>query len=408
MFSKKYSNIYKLLMGRIATNIADSLFYMAILWYFKENRNSQLMVSILFTISSGIDMMSFSLGPLIDKISIKGLLKYSTFIQIVISIIVVTILGIGQKSYIIDIILLLLFTISSILSAIIYPSEYKLLPLFVTKKDLLRFNGLFQVTYKILDLILDGITTFIITFSSVSFTIIFSAVIFGIALLFYHSIQINILAKNILEDDSYFTSSYFNDLLLGWKTLRKEKSILELILPLCVVNLFYGIFAVGLPFFAQTYIQTSALGYGKLLIASSFGSIIGAFLVQKFDLGKKNMGQFIAICFLGAGIFRLFVPLSVSVGIELVLINSVISPLWITMMNTNFEALVQTSFSSAILGRVETINDSLLSIMIPIGTLLGGWIVKSYGSLITQYIYGIALICSSIYYFMVEKSKNIN
>lgn len=408
MFSKKYSNIYKLLIGRIATNIADSLFYMAILWYFKENRNSQLMVSIIFTISSGIDMMSFSLGPLIDKISIKGLLKYSTFIQIVISIIVVTILGIGQKSYIIDIILLLLFTISSILSAIIYPSEYKLLPLFVTKKDLLRFNGLFQVTYKILDLILDGITTFIITFSSVSFTIIFSAVIFGIALLFYHSIQINILAKNILEDDSYFTSSYFNDLLLGWKTLRKEKSILELILPLCVVNLFYGIFAVGLPFFAQTYIQTSALGYGKLLIASSFGSIIGAFLVQKFDLGKKNMGQFIAICFLGAGIFRLFVPLSVSVGIGLVLINSVISPLWITMMNTNFEALVQTSFSSAILGRVETINDSLLSIMIPIGTLLGGWIVKSYGSLITQYIYGIALICSSIYYFIVEKSKNTN
>lgn len=408
MFSQKYSNIYKLLIGRIATNIADSLFYMAILWYFKENRNSQLMVSIIFTISSGIDMMSFSLGPLIDKISIKGLLKYSTFIQIVISIIVVTILGIGQKSYIIDIILLLLFTISSILSAIIYPSEYKLLPLFVTKKDLLRFNGLFQVTYKILDLILDGITTFIITFSSVSFTIIFSAVIFGIALLFYHSIQINILAKNILEDDSYFTSSYFNDLLLGWKTLRKEKSILELILPLCVVNLFYGIFAVGLPFFAQTYIQTSALGYGKLLIASSFGSIIGAFLVQKFDLGKKNMGQFIAICFLGAGIFRLFVPLSVSVGIGLVLINSVISPLWITMMNTNFEALVQTSFSSAILGRVETINDSLLSIMIPIGTLLGGWIVKSYGSLITQYIYGIALICSSIYYFIVEKLKNTN
>lgn len=408
MFSKKYSNIYKLLMGRIATNIADSLFYMAILWYFKENRNSQLMVSILFTISSGIDMMSFSLGPLIDKISIKGLLKYSTFIQIVISIIVVTILGIGQKSYIIDIVLLLLFIISSILSAIIYPSEYKLLPLFVTKKDLLRFNGLFQVTYKILDLILDGITTFIITFSSVSFTIIFSAVIFGIALLFYHSIQINILAKNILEDDSYFTSSYFNDLLLGWKTLRKEKSVLELILPLCVVNLFYGIFAVGLPFFAQTYIQTSALGYGKLLIASSFGSIIGAFLVQKFDLGKKNMGQFIAICFLGAGIFRLFVPLSVSVGIGLVLINSVISPLWINMMNTNFEALVQTSFSSAILGRVETINDSLLSIMIPIGTLLGGWIVKSYGSLITQYIYGIALICSSIYYFIVEKLKNTN
>ncbi len=121
MFSKKYSNIYKLLIGRIATNIADSLFYMAILWYFKENRNSQLMVSILFTISSGIDMMSFSLGPLIDKISIKGLLKYSTFIQIVISIIVVTILGIGQKKLyyrynIITLVYYILYTICYYLS----------------------------------------------------------------------------------------------------------------------------------------------------------------------------------------------------------------------------------------------------------------------------------------------------
>ena len=169
-----------------------------------------------------------------------------------------------------------MFTISSILSAIIYPSEYKLLPLFVTKKDLLRFNGLFQVTYKILDLILDGITTFIITFSSVSFTIIFSAVIFGIALLFYHSIQINILAKNILEDDSYFTSSYFNDLLLGWKTLRKEKSILELILPLCVVNLFYGIFAVGLPFFCTNVYPNFGVRIRK---------IINCFIIWKHNRG---------------------------------------------------------------------------------------------------------------------------
>lgn len=117
------------------------------------------------------------------------------------------------------------------------------------------------------------------------------------------------------------------------------------------------------------------------------------------------MQIFIAICFLGAGIFRVLVPLSIYLNIWVLLVASAISSMWITMMNTNFEALVQTSFSSSILGRVETINDSILSAMIPIGTLVGGWIIKVSGSLMTQYIYGAALLLSAVYYFLILKDK---
>lgn len=59
----------------------------------------------------------------------------------------------------------------------------------------------------------------------------------------------------------------------------------------------------------------------------------------------------------------------------------------------------------SILGRVETINDSILSAMIPIGTLVGGWIIKVSGSLMTQYIYGAALLLSAVYYFLILKDK---
>lgn len=74
---------------------------------------------------------------------------------------------------------------------------------------------------------------------------------------------------------------------LGWKTLRKEKNILELILPIAFTNFFYGIFSVGLPYFAQSYIRDSALGYGTMLFTSSLGSIGGTLLVQRFKIGKK-------------------------------------------------------------------------------------------------------------------------
>ena len=81
---KKYANVYKLLSGRVATNIADSLFYMAILWHFKEITHSSLIVSIIFAITSGVDMVSFSFGPLIDRISIKKLLNLDSYNNIIV------------------------------------------------------------------------------------------------------------------------------------------------------------------------------------------------------------------------------------------------------------------------------------------------------------------------------------
>ncbi|EEQ23895.1 MFS transporter [Lactobacillus jensenii] len=403
---KKNLSVYTLLAGRVATNIADSLFYLAILWYFKQVTHSTMSVSIIFAITSGIDMLSFGFGPIIDRVSIKKLLKISTILQALISIVVFLALITQFHNLLMTIVLMLLFIASTILSAIIYPAQYKLLPVLVPEREILRFNGLFQVTFTTLDMILDAGVTVIIALFSIDATVILSALVFALALLFYAHVNISVSAKDILEEDEYFSDSYLNDILIGWKTLKKEKNILELILPLGVVNFFYGIFTVGLPYFAQDYIHNSIIGYGELLLASSIGGVLGAFLVQKFKASKKEMRLFVAICFLGAAIFRLIVPLSVNLNIWILLLSSAISSAWITMMNTNFEALVQVSFSSAILGRVQTINDSILSIMIPIGSIFGGWIVKSWGSLSTQYIYGFALFLSAIYYFLVIRLKS--
>ncbi len=403
---KKNLSVYTLLAGRVATNIADSLFYLAILWYFKQVTHSTMSVSIIFAITSGIDMLSFGFGPIIDRVSIKKLLKISTILQALISIVVFLALITQFHNLLMTIVLMLLFIASTILSAIIYPAQYKLLPVLVPEREILRFNGLFQVTFTTLDMILDAGVTVIIALFSIDATVILSALVFALALLFYAHVNISVSAKDILEEDEYFSDSYLNDILIGWKTLKKEKNILELILPLGVVNFFYGIFTVGLPYFAQDYIHNSIIGYGELLLASSIGGVLGAFLVQKFKASKKEMRLFVAICFLGAAIFRLIVPLSVNLNIWILLLSSAISSAWFSLLFTNFEAVVRVTCSSARLGRVPTINDSILSIMIPIGSIFGGWIVKSWGSLSTQYIYGFALFLSAIYYFLVIRLKS--
>lgn len=83
---KENANVRLLLMGRVATNIADSLFYMAVLWFFKVRFNSPLVLSLIFIADSTIDMISFVFGPIIDRTDIKKLLKYVTAGQTIFSL----------------------------------------------------------------------------------------------------------------------------------------------------------------------------------------------------------------------------------------------------------------------------------------------------------------------------------
>ena len=178
---KKNLSVYTLLAGRVATNIADSLFYLAILWYFKQVTHSTMSVSIIFAITSGIDMLSFGFGPIIDRVSIKKLLKISTILQALISIVVFLALITQFHNLLMTIVLMLLFIASTILSAIIYPAQYKLLPVLVPETEILRFNGLFQVTFTNLDMILDAGVTIIIALFSIDATVILSALVLALA-----------------------------------------------------------------------------------------------------------------------------------------------------------------------------------------------------------------------------------
>lgn len=175
------SNVKKLLIGRISTNIVDSLFYMTILWYFKVTYHSPMILSLVFIADSTIDMLAFIFGPLIDRVHVKKLLKYVTFSQIILSILTVCLFFFKQQ---VIILMLLVYILSAIGSTLIYPTEEKILPAIISKTELARVNGLFQMTYRALDLFLDALATVLITYS-LNKTMIISALFFAIALAFY-------------------------------------------------------------------------------------------------------------------------------------------------------------------------------------------------------------------------------
>lgn len=70
-------------------------------------------------------------------------------------------------------------------------------------------------------------------------------------------------------------------------------------------------------------------------------------------------------------------------------------------MNINFKVLVQESFPSSLLGRIITINSSIVNCMIPIGSFLGGFIVKKYGARPAIILEGLAQLVTAVFYLIM-------
>ena len=395
-----FKNISRLLIGRIATNIADSLFYITILWYFKIIFHSPMILSLVFIADSTIDMCAFIFCPLIDRVYIKNLLKYVTVGQIILSIVASILFHFKNWKTLTLVLLLLTYILSTIGSTLIYPAEEKILPSIVNKNKLTKVNSLFQVTYRILDLFLDALATVIVTYFSFNKAMVISAFVFTIALGFYAKLY---LPRNLIvseKDHDYFTGKYLQYLLKGWYVLKNEGRILLLIIPLAVTNLFYGIASVGMPYFSSQYLTKSAISYGGLELFSSIGGLLGSLIVSKIDTLKPNLEQLIVICLGLAGISVVLEALVANYIPWLILIFALSSAFWISIMNINFEVLIQESFSPRILGRIETINSSIINCMIPIGSFLGGLIVQHFGAGIAILLQGLAEVLTAIFYLI--------
>ena len=395
-----FKSISRLLIGRIATNIADSLFYITILWYFKIIFHSPMILSLVFIADSTIDMCAFIFGPMIGRVYIKNLLKYVTVGQIILSIVASILFHFKNWKTLTLVLLLLTYILSTIGSTLIYPAEEKILPSIVNKNKLTKVNSLFQVTYRILDLFLDALATVIVTYFSFNKVMAISAFVFTIALGFYAKLY---LPRNLIvseKDHDYFTGKYLQYLLKGWYVLKNEGRILLLIIPLAVTNLFYGIASVGMPYFSSQYLTKSAISYGGLELFSSIGGLLGSLIVSKIDTLKPNLEQLIVICLGLAGISVVLEALVANYIPWLILIFALSSAFWISIMNINFEVLIQRNFSPHILGRIETINSSIINCMIPIGSFLGGLIVQYFGAGIAILLQGLAEVLTAIFYLI--------
>ncbi len=406
-----------LLCGRIFTNIGDSILYMLVIWFLSKEFSSPVLLSVAFASLSIIDAMAVFAGPIIDTTVPRQNLFLMSFFQMI-CIICLLILSFFVKLDVKQqgIVLLTVLSLTYAASAVIYPSGEKLIPLLVSDDELIPVNSLFHTSEKVLDVAFNAVSAIVISFLREDVIMLFIIFFFLLAVKF-HQIAAgyfegpgrdNYSGAFAAEDknESYTIAKYRKELKRGIWEVKEHSEIIRLFLPLTILNMFYGIAMVGLPRIAETYISELAFGYGSLLMSASLGGILGSFLIRRFPGSIYAPEKYAKIFLLISGTAWLSMAVTIKYCFWLSYLLIFVSNCGINMMNIMFISIIQKEIEPSLLGRVSTFTESMVSVIIPLGNLMGGVILALFYPLLSQILYGAALIFCSVLINICFRSRN--
>ncbi|KPN96719.1 MFS transporter [Lysinibacillus sp. ZYM-1] len=368
IINKNFSN---LLFGRVFVNMGDSLYFITIMWLVFELTRNTLFTGIAGALFMLPEVFSFFYGPIIDRCNKKRFLIIFTLLQALLMLILYLLYSSGGDTVVYIILFIIPFL--AFLSEFTYPIENSLIPRFVENKDLTKANSIMAIAADGIDLFFNAVSGILIAVTSVTSILLGNAVLFLLAALLFFRLKINGNHQYAKKSEHEEENTYFTDLKEGLKFVKK-KEILALIIPFLVLNLLLATFTVNLPAISTT-ITESAISYGLLLTVSGLGSVVGAF-ISNFVSKKLKIGSIIISTVLFYGLSWL---IGISIGGFFIYIFSFLASIFIGIINVIFTVIFQELPPENMLGRVNTTIKTLITIFMPIGALLGGWLPTFLG-----------------------------
>jgi len=397
----------KLLIGRLVSNMGDSLYAIAAMWLVQEMTNSTFYTGLVGFLTLFPQTMQFLVGPIIDKdkARLKKILISTQLLQTIL-------IGIIPILYYLDYLnlihVLIIMPIVSMINQFFYPAQNVALTHLLKKEELVHGNTLFTISYHGVDLVFKSIGGILIGIIGAVSLYVIDSIIFTLAMLLFLTIKIPYeknkeTKKNILKE----TQEYFVLLKEGFTLIFK--SVLKwLFLISSFGNLIIGMVFSILPSFANRF--TGPETYGFMLSAMSVGLLIGVFSAS--FLSRYSIGILTVILFSLGGVSWL---ISGFVNNE-ILVVLLFGFAWIPMGATNILlfTFIQSTVSKNMVGRVLTLITSVSVSLMPLGSMLGGILGVLKGGLVVYTISGSSLIIIAGYCLLhptirsIPKIKEIN
>ncbi|MGD6892666.1 MFS transporter [Bacillus mobilis] len=388
----KNRNFLLLFLGRIFTNIGDSLYYVAAMWLVYKLSGNPFYSGLAGFLTLLPSALQFLTGPFVDRWSIKNTLVITQVLQCVLILII-------PITHYFDLLtvqlLLIIMPIVAFIEQFAYPAQSKALPLLLHKTQLLKGNSLFSFAYQGIDLICTTLSGILVALLGAITLYVIDSFTFAITALLFFSLKMPNQTETVT---SLSTKQYFTDLKEGFSIVFRSLMGAFLIGSV-VANFSIGMTMAILPSYADSL--GGVKSYGFFLAAISAGSLIGALFSSW--VGKRNVGRVSIISFATGAIFWF---LSTIVPFQWLSI-SLFGLAWIPIGATNilFATISQIAIPNQYLGRINSVMRSMGTIAMPFGSLIGGYTANVFSSQLIFALASIGILFISLVWLLHPKLR---
>ncbi|WP_242311026.1 MFS transporter [Bacillus cereus group sp. BfR-BA-01331] len=398
----KNRNFLLLFLGRIFTNIGDSLYYVAAMWLVYELSGDPFYSGLAGFLTLLPSALQFLTGPFVDRWSIKNTLVITQVLQCILILII-------PITHYFDLLtvqlLLIIMPIVSFIEQFAYPAQSKALPLLLNKTQLLKGNSLFSFAYQGIDLICTTLSGILVALLGAITLYVIDSFTFAVTALLFISLKIPKQTETNVDfpaesNKSFSVKQYFSELKEGFSIVFRSLMRVFLIGSV-VANFSIGMTMAILPSFADSLGGVKL--YGFFLAAISAGSLIGALFSSW--VGKRNVGRVSIISF-AAGAFFWF--LSTIVPFQWLSIF-LFGLAWIPIgaINVLFATISQMATPNQYLGRINSVMRSMGTIAMPFGSLIGGYTANVYSSQLIFALASIGILFISLVWLLHPKLRSL-
>lgn len=388
----KNRNFLLLFLGRIFTNIGDSLYYVAAMWLVYKLSGNPFYSGLAGFLTLLPSALQFLTGPFVDRWAIKNTLVITQVLQCMLILII-------PITHYFDLLtvqlLLIIMPIVAFIEQFAYPAQSKALPLLLHKTQLLKGNSLFSFAYQGIDLICTTLSGILVALLGAITLYVIDSITFAITALLFFSLK---MPKQAETNTSLSTKQYFSDLKEGFSIVFR--SLMGVFLIGSVVSNFsIGMTMAILPSFADSL--GGVKSYGFFLAAISAGSLIGALFSSW--VGKRNVGRVSIIGFATGAIFWFLSTIVPFQWLSILLFGLA----WIPIGATNilFATISQIVIPNQYIGRINSVMRSMGTIAMPFGSLIGGYAANVFSSQLIFALASIGILFISLVWLLHSKLR---
>ncbi|MFX1569321.1 MAG: MFS transporter [Promethearchaeota archaeon] len=285
----------------------------------------------------------------------------------------------------------------SICQAFHQPTQNAIIPTMVQKDKLSRINGINSLLTGAIRIIGPVIGATLLIFLSVKQALWIDIITYAISVIPLILVKIPFLHKEIEKHKRESIGKAFKS---GFKILITIPGLLALMIESMFVNFLLMPFSTLFPYYVRVFHNGSVVDFALISTSSNTGMLIGGLLMTIKKKWKKKIPIVIFFGIIFGIVYALFA--FVPVGFTfLIMLYSAIFSFIIVICNALFFTIMQLRIPSDKLGRVTSIDSTLSTIIIPIGSILAGLLAVIIGIAPLFFICGslIVLVEIIVYFF---------